>query len=89
MKKLLPSLFICMFFALAALAQDRTINGTVTSSEDKLPIPGVSVKIQGATGAPQLMLTESSPLKSHRTLKLLYFLQSGLPLNPNRLEVQM
>jgi TonB-linked SusC/RagA family outer membrane protein len=50
MKKLLPSLLICMFYASFALAQDRTLNGTVTSSEDKLPIPGVSVKIEGATG---------------------------------------
>lgn len=39
-----------MFFATTAMAQDRTITGTVTSSEDNLPIPGVTVKIKGATG---------------------------------------
>jgi TonB-linked SusC/RagA family outer membrane protein len=50
MKRLLQSLFILMFFAISAMAQDRTITGTVMSSEDKLPIPGVSVKIQGAAG---------------------------------------
>lgn len=47
MKKLLQSLFILMFFAFGAMAQERTITGTVTSSDDKLPIPGVSVKVQG------------------------------------------
>jgi len=50
MKKLLQSLFILMFFAVTAMAQDRTITGTVTSADDKLPIPGVSVKIKGAQG---------------------------------------
>ena len=50
MKKLLQSLFILLFVAGTAMAQDRTITGTVTSSEDKLPIPGVSVKVKGAQG---------------------------------------
>lgn len=41
-----------MFVAVTAMAQDRTITGTVTSSDDKLPIPGVSVKLRGTqTGA--------------------------------------
>jgi len=47
MKKLLQSLFILLFLASTAIAQDRTITGTVTSSDDKLPIPGVSVRITG------------------------------------------
>lgn len=47
MKKLLQSLFILLFVASAAMAQERTITGTVTSSDDKLPIPGVSVKVKG------------------------------------------
>lgn len=38
-----------MFFAFSAFAQERTITGTVTSADDNLPIPGVSVKIQGTT----------------------------------------
>ena len=49
MKKLLQSLFILLFVASAALAQNRTITGTVTSKEDGLPIPGVSVKVKGTT----------------------------------------
>jgi len=52
MKKLLQSLFILMFVAISAMAQERTITGTVTSSDDKLPIPGVSVRVKGTqTGA--------------------------------------
>ncbi|MCZ4243417.1 SusC/RagA family TonB-linked outer membrane protein [Pedobacter punctiformis] len=47
MKKLLQSLFILMFVAFTAMAQDRTITGTVTSQDDKLPIPGVTVKVKG------------------------------------------
>jgi TonB-linked SusC/RagA family outer membrane protein len=47
MKKLLRSLFILMCIATATYAQERTITGTVTAQEDKLPLPGVSVKIKG------------------------------------------
>ncbi|WP_316802488.1 SusC/RagA family TonB-linked outer membrane protein [Pedobacter nototheniae] len=47
MKKLLQSLFILMFVAITAIAQERTITGTVTSQDDRLPIPGVSVKVKG------------------------------------------
>ena len=49
MKKLLQSLFILVFVAGAAMAQDRTISGTVTGKDDGLPIPGVSVKIVGTS----------------------------------------
>jgi TonB-linked SusC/RagA family outer membrane protein len=47
MKKLLQSLFILLFVASAAMAQNRTITGTVTSKDDGLPIPGVSVRVKG------------------------------------------
>ncbi|MGA9648281.1 MULTISPECIES: TonB-dependent receptor [Pedobacter] len=47
MRKLLQSLFVLMFFAFSAMAQDRTVTGTVTSKEDGLPLPGVSVKLTG------------------------------------------
>ena len=47
MKKLLQSLFILLFVASTAMAQNRTITGTVTSKEDGLPLPGVSVKVKG------------------------------------------
>ncbi|TDG38033.1 SusC/RagA family TonB-linked outer membrane protein [Pedobacter changchengzhani] len=35
-----------MFVASAAMAQDRTITGTVTSQEDGLPIPGATVRVK-------------------------------------------
>ena len=47
MKKLLRSLFILLFVATSAFAQDRTITGTVTSKDDGLPMPGVTVKVVG------------------------------------------
>jgi TonB-linked SusC/RagA family outer membrane protein len=48
MKKLLQSLFILMLFTGSVYAQNRTIAGTVTGKDDGLPLPGVSVKIQGS-----------------------------------------
>lgn len=49
MKKLLQSLFLLLLFAFTAIAQDRTVTGTVTGREDGLPLPGVSVKVKGTT----------------------------------------
>ncbi|WP_421945532.1 SusC/RagA family TonB-linked outer membrane protein [Pedobacter sp.] len=49
MKKLLQSLFVMMLFAITALAQERTITGTVTAKEDGLPIPGATVRIKNST----------------------------------------
>lgn len=48
MKKLILSLFICVATSLFVYAQERTINVTVTSNDDGLPIPGASVKIKEA-----------------------------------------
>lgn len=50
MKKLLQSLFILMLLTGSVWAQNRTITGTVTGKDDGLPLPGVSVRIQGSTG---------------------------------------
>jgi len=47
MRKLLQSLFLLLFIAFTAIAQERTVTGTITSKEDGLPIPGVSVKVVG------------------------------------------
>lgn len=49
MKKLTKSLFILMFIAVSAMAQDRTITGTVTGKDDGGPIPGASVKAVGTS----------------------------------------
>jgi TonB-linked SusC/RagA family outer membrane protein len=53
MKKLLQSLFILLFIAGSAVAQDRTVTGTVTSKADNKPLPGVTVRIQGASAGTQ------------------------------------
>lgn len=42
-----------MFIAFSAIAQERTVTGTVTSKEDGLPIPGVTIKAVGGAGGAQ------------------------------------
>ena len=49
MKKLLQSLFLMLFIAFQALAQERTVTGTITDKTDGLPLPGVSIKATGST----------------------------------------
>lgn len=50
MKKVLLVLSFVMAFGLhSLLAQTSTITGTVTGSEDGLPIPGASVFVKGTT----------------------------------------
>jgi TonB-linked SusC/RagA family outer membrane protein len=53
MKKLVQSLFVLLFVAGAALAQERTVSGTITALEDGLPLPGVSVTIKGGLAGTQ------------------------------------
>lgn len=42
-----------LFVASTALAQQRTITGIVTGSDDGKPLPGVTVRVQGANGGAQ------------------------------------
>lgn len=49
MKKLLQGLLLMLFLAVSAMAQERTVIGTITGKEDGLPLPGVSVHIKGTT----------------------------------------
>ncbi|MBC7746349.1 MAG: SusC/RagA family TonB-linked outer membrane protein [Flavobacterium sp.] len=53
MKKLLQSLFLLLFVASQAMAQERTVTGKVTDREDRLPLPGVTVVISGSTTGTQ------------------------------------
>ena len=53
MKKLLHSLFVVLLCSNFAMAQERTIKGTVTSSEDNNPIPGATIRFRGAKGGAQ------------------------------------
>lgn len=49
MKRILQSFFLIFFVAATqlAIAQDRTVTGTVTAKDDGSPLPGVSVAITG------------------------------------------
>lgn len=49
MKKIAIFLSILLFMGTMVNAQTRDLSGTVTSSEDNLPIPGVSVSVKGTT----------------------------------------
>ena len=49
MKKHLLLLFMFLFSVVGLIAQDRTITGKVTSVEDDLGLPGVSVLVKGTT----------------------------------------
>ena len=49
MRKHLMIFVLLMVTGLSAIAQTVQITGTVTSSEDGLPLPGVTVKVQGLT----------------------------------------
>jgi len=49
MKKLLLLFFVFCGFLLQAAAQQKTVTGTVTGSEDKLPIIGATVMVKGTT----------------------------------------
>ncbi|MEJ7693383.1 SusC/RagA family TonB-linked outer membrane protein [Daejeonella sp.] len=49
MKKLLQSLFLLLFIAFQAVAQERAVTGIVTDKTDGLPLPGVSIKATGTT----------------------------------------
>ena len=43
------STFLILFLSTVSFAQQRTITGTVTSSDDNLSLPGVNVFVQGTT----------------------------------------
>lgn len=49
MKKILLSFAVTFLFAAAAVAQDITVSGVVTSAEDATPLPGVNVVVKGST----------------------------------------
>ena len=51
MKRLLHSCVavMLMLYSIQAVAQDRTVTGRVTSTEDGSPIPGVNVLLKGTS----------------------------------------
>ena len=63
MKKLLQSLFLLLFVAVQATAQERTVTGKVTAREDGLPLPGVSVVVTGTNVGTQTGVDGTYALK--------------------------
>ncbi len=49
MKKIAIFLSILLFMGTMAFAQTKSLSGTVTSADDDMPIPGVSVSVKGTT----------------------------------------
>ncbi len=49
MKKILLAFVLIVSFVHMSWAQSRSVSGTVTSSEDAMPLPGVSVLVKGTT----------------------------------------
>ncbi|SFE22465.1 CarboxypepD_reg-like domain-containing protein [Spirosoma endophyticum] len=47
-KILLGSWLLSLIFCLPVLAQDATVSGRVTASDDGSPLPGVTVQVKGA-----------------------------------------
>jgi TonB-linked SusC/RagA family outer membrane protein len=47
MQKLLQSLLILFLISANAMAQEKTVSGTVISKDDGLPMPSVSIKVKG------------------------------------------
>jgi TonB-linked SusC/RagA family outer membrane protein len=73
MKKLVQSLFLLLFVASIALAQDKKITGKVTSSDDGLPLPGVSVKVTGSNLGTQTDVNGNYAVTVPSTAKSLTF----------------
>ncbi len=53
MRKIVQGFFMLMLSTTLALAQEKTVSGTVTANDDGLPIPGASVKVKGSTSGTQ------------------------------------
>ena len=73
MKKLVQSLFLLLFVASIALAQDKKITGKVTSVDDGLPLPGVSVKVTGSNLGTQTDVNGNYAITVPSTAKSLTF----------------
>jgi len=95
MKRLLQSLFVLTFIAVSAMAQERTITGTVTSKEDGGRLPGVTIRPVGTSGGAQTDGNGNYTIKLSSSVNALQFSYLGhvsLSLNlppSNVLNVEM
>lgn len=72
-KNLLYILVLCTLMASSAFAQDRTITGRVTSSEDGTTLPGVTIQVTGTTIGTQTNMDGNYSLSIPATAKTLEF----------------
>ncbi|RFZ92625.1 SusC/RagA family TonB-linked outer membrane protein [Mucilaginibacter conchicola] len=72
-KLLLVSLCFLSLFVTQVYAQNRTITGTVTSKDDGLPLPGVSVTVTGTSIGTQTSATGKFSLQVPASAKALRF----------------
>jgi TonB-linked SusC/RagA family outer membrane protein len=83
-KLLLVSLCFLVLFTTQVFAQNRTITGTVTSKDDGLPLPGVSVTVPGTSVGTQTNDYGKFTIKipaSAKTLAFTYVSYNKLTLN--------
>lgn len=73
-RKLLIILLLGFFMSPGLFAQQRTITGLVTSAEDQLPLPGVSISVKGLDGTASTAKdgTFKIPVKNGRYLVISY-----------------
>lgn len=75
MRKLLSSFFLLLFMVFTAIAQEKTVSGTVKGGDDNLPLPGVSVRVKGSTKGTQTGAGGQFSIKvpgNHTTLVFTY-----------------
>jgi len=81
---LLFFLCICVLSITQTFAQNRTVTGIVTSKSDGLPIPGVSVKVQGTTAGTLTVVdgkfTISAPSNSTLVFSFIGYSAQTIPL---------
>jgi len=78
MKKAFLLAFLIVVTLLSALAQTKKISGCVTSSDDGLPIPGVTVGIKGTTSGTITDVKGNYSLTVPESAKELYFSFVGM-----------
>ncbi|CAN5413157.1 SusC/RagA family TonB-linked outer membrane protein [soil metagenome] len=77
-KKITLFALLCVFLCMQSFAQDRTLTGKVTSSEDNMGIPGVSVVVVGTTTGTTTDIDGNYQLKVSTDAKQLRFSGVGL-----------
>ncbi|WP_075591295.1 SusC/RagA family TonB-linked outer membrane protein [Labilibacter marinus] len=72
MKNLLGTLILLLCSTTLIWSQDITVSGTVTSSEDGMPVPGVSVVVKGTTNGTITTIDGLYSLKANKGETLIF-----------------